>query len=705
MNLVSSPQARRCFAFAAIAYLAVSAWLLGSVALRPHRLLPYNSGINAAAAQIGHFDQSMVVSVITRNADTLLTEPWNLFGDGQCYPFPRSFTLGEHMFGEGLLMLVPWAITGDPILSYNALLVLTLWLPGLTMYAFSYHFTRSAPAAFVAGLLFVLAPPRIIDGGHPYLHADYWLPLALLFLHRLFVRGGFGNALAVGLFLGLEALETIYVLLACAMVVGVYGSYLVLRHPARLRQVIVPLAVAAVLSVACAWVVLSPYLETRDAWALLAGRATTLFPPDSYNPGKVYFPGVLALGLAVVAMVDRLRRPRLVDGEDPRWAMLLAGIVIVAASLLYFPIPFSSIIVPGPFLVLSKLVPGLDALRGLFAVAIGLWVPLAFLAGYGALVLVERLPHRVAIGVAALLSFAAIGERFLDGPTRWSFGSRLDLASWEARPRADDIALVRRVSEGPVVHVPMAAPEHDFTRLAMSQHLLLQSFAPQPVSSCYNSFDTPLDSQMYQLADALPDAKAGEALAAIGFDSVLSHTEAWWPPHRQRFHARFHLDPRNRRVVERIDESLGLEAFRLHGQAPVREDFGVLSSPADESPAEAAAGADAVEIVFANPGPDTYLHPKPWTPSDVVVQWYRDGEPLGPPQEMRAMLPIALGPGGTMRIEVPTRVPEALGSHRVTIARREEPDRVLASRDVQVRAPDPKAEQKGKPGGKLKRAS
>ena len=36
---------------------------------------------------------------------------------------------------------------------------------------------RGNTAAFVAGLLFCLAPERMTDTGHPFIHGDLWAPL------------------------------------------------------------------------------------------------------------------------------------------------------------------------------------------------------------------------------------------------------------------------------------------------------------------------------------------------------------------------------------------------------------------------------------------------------------------------------------------------------------------------------------------------
>src|SRR5690606_23384198 len=101
---------------------------------------------------------------------------------------PESHTLGEHMLGLGILAALPWALTHDPILSFNVALLLTLWIAGVAMYRLAWHFTGSVPAALVAGLLFEITPRRLADQTHPYIHGDLWTPLALLCLHRALAR-------------------------------------------------------------------------------------------------------------------------------------------------------------------------------------------------------------------------------------------------------------------------------------------------------------------------------------------------------------------------------------------------------------------------------------------------------------------------------------------------------------------------------------
>ena len=149
-----------CLVAAAIAYLAIALWSFRAVLPALAALLPENPHLEDAYRTLGRLDRAMVLWIVTGNADRILDRPAQLRAEGQCHPLPRAYTLGEHMLGESLLASVPLALTGDPIASYNVLLIASLWMAALAMFLCARHFTRSDPAAFVAGLLFCLEPAR-----------------------------------------------------------------------------------------------------------------------------------------------------------------------------------------------------------------------------------------------------------------------------------------------------------------------------------------------------------------------------------------------------------------------------------------------------------------------------------------------------------------------------------------------------------------
>lgn len=685
-----------CAALASLVYLGLALAVLAPALREPTRFLPYLAALDGEPdartprrklSYLDHRDQQMVVSVVTRNAATLTSRPAQLFGDGQCYPMPRGYTLGEHMIGAGILAAAPWALTHDPILSFNVALVLMLWIAGTTMYALARYFTGSAPAAFVAGLLFELTPRRVIAVSHPYVHGDYWTPLALLFLHRTFVRGGFANAVACSAFATLALCESLYPIVALGLLLAVYAPYLCVRHRDRLRRVAPQLALCAGWLLLVGWLIFGPYLETRATWEILAGRESTLARPSTYLPGRLGFPGFLTTALVLVAIVDRMRGARPVLGEDPRLAYLAGALLIIGVTIGRWSIPLLGVDVPSPLALARRFVPGLDAVRALPAIGIGAGLPIAFLAGYGALAVLERVrPRTMVVLLAATVAFV-LSSRFHPALARSAFGvPSLRLAAFDARPPEEDIELVRATS-GALLDVPFAW--QGARKLAMSDDLLRVSFSPRPTAACYNSFVSPVQRQIDVLAAGLPGRAAGDALAALGFGTVLLEKEQMLPRERARFFEGLRREPKRAQRLQRIGSTERLVAYRIESPTPVRRDFALLAagapSAAPDAPLRPADGAP-LEVVFVNGGSATFRHPDPIAPSDLVVRWARSsGEPVHE-ERARALLPIALAPGATMTIPFDGVRPPAPGRFVVTVARAGEPGQVLARQTVEVEA-------------------
>ncbi len=685
-----------CTVLATVAYLALALFILRPVLPAPGKLLPYPALLDWSStervnlARLDHRDQSMVVSVVIRNAAILTSEPWSLFsGYGQCYPMPRSYTLGEHMFGTSFLAALPYLLTRDPIASYNAALVLTLWIPALTMYALSYAFTRSAAAAFVAGLLFMLVPGRIVDPSHPYVHGDLWAPLVVLFLHRLFTVGRWSDALLFALFLSLEVFESLYPLLACSLIVLIYGSVLLVRHRAKLVALLPKIALASAIVLASAWLVLGPYLETRTTWGLLEGRTSVMLELRHYGWGSIYFPGAMILGLAALGVVDRLHRPRLVRGEDPRLPILVAGVVVLWASTSGIPIPFTNVLLPSPIVVLRPWVPGLGAVRALNAVGITANLAWAFLAGYGALWLTERRGRLATIALVALITFFSLAFIYHGRFAKPMYGTwSFKMAAWEASPPAADVELLRRVAQGAVLDVPFPEMSRP-SSVHLARHLLLNSYNPRATAACYNSFVSPVQDQIARLAAALPHRDASDALAALGFGTVVIDKERLDAATLQGFFDELrHLD--NWERLRPVGKTGRLLAYRVSTPTEARSDFSLLAHDGAASGETTAKAGQPVELelVFVNRGDVIFRHPDPIEPSDLVVTWRDEAGSVIEEARTRALLPMAIAPRASFPIEVEVRAPAKPGSYVASVARAAQPDLPLAARRVHVQPPD-----------------
>ena len=681
-----------CCALAAAVYLALALFVFAPALRAPSVLLPYLPMVDRSVkgqhlVQLDHYDEAMVVSVVAHNAATLVSRPWQLFGDAHCYPMPQGYTLGEHMFGLGLLAATPWAFTHDPIFSFNVALVLTLWIPGLTMYALSWHFTRNASAAFVAGLLFELAPRRLADPSHPFGHGDLYAPLALLFLHLLFSRGRWRDAVGLAVFTTLTLAESIYPLAAVAILVLVYLPYVVVRHRSRLRLVLPKLVASAAWILGAAWLVFGPYLHTRATWDLLGGRDPLLLTLGNYRPGRLEFPGFVLLALVLVGLLDRLRGARTVEHEDPRIAYFASAVLMVTVTIGAWWIPILNVYVASPLLLARQLLPGLDAIRSLQAIAIGASLPLAFVAGYGALVLVERGPRSLVFVVPAVVSALLLVNEFLPLLALQSFGvPSLAMSTFAARPPEEDIALVRNTAQGALLDLPFFAS--GVRRLAMADDLLRASYSPRPTAACYDSFVSPVQAQIEDLAVALPDRGAAEALHALGFGTVLLEKAQFMAADRKRIYDAVRQQPADQRRMEQIGSTQQLNSYRLTSPVPVEHDFAALAPEAGAEPAVqlTPSGGD-VDCSVRNASDATFRHPDPIAPSDLVVRWTDPSGAVALEQRTRALLPIAIGARSAGRFGLSLVPPAAAGDYTIGVARAGDPDALLCTRHVVVVAP------------------
>lgn len=671
-----------CSVLAAIAYLAIALWNFRAVLPEPATRLPENPHLSDAYTRLGRLDLTMVLWMVTGNAERLLSRPWALRAEGQCHPLPRAYTLGEHMLGESVLAAVPLLLSDDPIVSYNVLLVLTLWIPALAMYALALHFTRSPAAAFVAGLLFCLEPERIRDSGHPFVHGDLWGPLVLLFLHRTLARGGFGNALACALFLGLTLLESIYALLGVLTVATAYGAWSAFRHRQTVRRWLVPMLVAAVLVAGFAVVVLRPYLLTRATWDVLVRSGTMFMPLLSYAPGHAAFPGWALLGLVALGLADRVRRQRLEEGEDPRLALACAALLVIWCSVR--TVPIAGFEVPSPFLLLKQIVPGLDAVRALATVGRCAALAAAVIAAYGVLALVERTGARRAALIAGVVGAIVLAERFVPALSTASFGSPLDLAAYPARPPEDDIALLREHGRGALLHLPFAAGPA--RQLTSGGFLMLASFRPGPTAACYNSYPSPLHDQVAELAGALPHPEAIEALVALGFETLLVHTDRMRPERVAAFTARA-ADPRHGERMELRGRTPRLMVWRLRGLAPVGSDLAQLAAVAPAGAADVAGGAPELRLAFRNASERTWRHPEPIAPTPVEARWVDAAGRVAHAERTRMVLPLAIASGAAAHAPLRLTAAPPAGTYDLTIHPVTAPDVAIAWTRVRVAAP------------------
>jgi len=470
--------------------------------------------------------------LVARNARTLVRAPWRLFDTEHCAPGEKTMTLGVPMLTMGLLA-APVSFLGEPLLSYNAALVALVLCSALAMYLLATDWTGVPAAGIAAGLLFGFHDLRIGNLYHPAELDIAWTALALFFARRLFADGRWRDAVGLAVACSLQIAASFYPTLAAFFLAPPLALWLLLAHglrrvrPAQLAFVAGAVALAAAL-------VLGPYLEQRGEIPGHLHRELHYYAAwADYLPGHRFFPGWVLLGLAAVglALPRRLSFPAL--ARDPRWA-LVAGALLVAVvaggplgdTLLA---PFGAgPDTPVPYEILASFLPGLDTVRVVLRLAIGVVLASSLLAAAG-VAACWRCSGRFALPVAAALVALAGLEALVLGPAS---GERERTRVIEdIRPERGILAfyaaLEERGNRGPILELPYLASTSENT-LGEPERILASAWHHRRTSACFGSFPLPGSEKVAALADALPRPDAIRGLARLGFTTIVVHDPKGW---------------------------------------------------------------------------------------------------------------------------------------------------------------------------------
>lgn len=668
-------------ALAAAVFLGCALWAMRAILPAPATTFPVPISLPRAWRQIVQADQKLSAANITWNAHRMLTDWRSLYDPGQCYPASDAATLGPHQLGEGLIGVPLWALTGDPVLTYNSVAVLVLWLPALAMYALVYTLTGSAAGAFVAGLLFGIHPTRITDVIHPDVHGNYWAALALLFASRLLTSARWRDAAWLLLFLALQVLGSLYQLLGFVIIGGTYGLFALTRTFRRLPALAPKLAAVALGTGMMAWLVFGPYLRTRAAWGILAGRQTLLHNVADFGLTGAAYPGSVLVMLAVVGLVDRWwRGPRERVAHDPRAALLVASALLVWASVWNVRIPVVGVEIPSLFMLAGRVLPGFDAIRAGVVIGFGVVLTGAVLAGYGVAALTERRSVMGSAVVTSVLAIAIFVEIFGARANAYSFGRSVDMRGYDVRPQDALIALYRTSAAGAVLDLP-----YDFRTgpsfVEMADGTFMSAFHLHPAGACYNSFKLPLHEDVQRLAEQLgTGTRITDSLHALGFETVVIND--YRRPGKGAVVKPAMATP----GLELLGRAAGRSAFRVESAAPVTTSFDVLERSDPGPPLSASPPEAALALTFRNHSAATFRHPDPIVPAKVRIRWQRDGAVVRE-DDTTLLLPIALAANDELARVLTVPVPPAAGEYDVTLVRRDAPEMVLARHTVLVTAP------------------
>ena len=508
---------------AAIALALGDLWGEDPRAAVPLGRIPAGLGLEGVARA----DASFEAWLVDRHARTLVSEPWRLFATEHCAPGERTLTLGVPMITMGLLA-VPAGFLGEPILSYNAAILAVLLASALSMYLLATDWTGVPAAGIATGLLFALHPLRIDFLMHPAEGDIAWTALALFFARRLLASGRWRDAVGLALACSLQIAASFYPTLAATLLAPPLAFWLLRCHGLRRVQP-AQLAFVGVAVLLAAAAVLGPYLGARSSAPGHLQRGVHFYAHWAlYLPGQPYFPGWLLLGLAALGLALPRRLGFAALAADPRVALCAGAflVALVAGGSLGETVlsPFSGDFeTPVPYELLSSWLPGLDTVRVVTRLVVGVMLVLALLAAAGVAACV-RLSGR--FGLPAAVALAAVAA--VDALVVPRLGSpRITLA--DIRPKPAILEFFARLeaegSRGPMLELPYEGVQ---AALFAPERILVGGWHHRRTSACFGSYALPEHEKIGALAAALPRPDAVRELAGLGFTTIVVHEPKSW---------------------------------------------------------------------------------------------------------------------------------------------------------------------------------
>lgn len=278
------PRWRRCARVAAIAVLYVVACRVMLAPICNFRHL-------ATASYEG--DARGLIWVLAWDNHVLLDRVPSLFDANNFYPARNALAYGEHLFGISLFTLPVYALTRNPVLSYNLVWLLSYLLAAASAHLVAWRHTRDHLAATVAGLAFAFCFFRMHHGhGHLNIIWAFWIPVSLVVLEWWIERPTWSRLGAFVAVIVLQALGSWYQGVMIVVADALFLAWLLVAERARppLAPLMLQGAAGAVVALAIVWPFASHYFSLAsgpaDAAAGAADIAGFLVPPENTFIGQ-----------------------------------------------------------------------------------------------------------------------------------------------------------------------------------------------------------------------------------------------------------------------------------------------------------------------------------------------------------------------------------------------------------------------------------
>ena len=350
-------------------------------------------------ASLGRFDNGdarLNAWAVSWVAHQVVHDPLRLFDANTFYPLAKTLAFSEHLFVPGLMTLPLLLVTNDLVLSYNLVLLASIFLSALGMYLLTFSLTGGRVAGILAGLFFSFAAFRFNRLPHLQMQLYAFLPLALLGLHKFLETGKRNWAWWSAAFFVLQVLSGTYLAAMAAVAILIAVSTLVVgsgRSRTELKSLVLAFAVAAL----CIYPFARPYLWVNQHLGIewdLAGIESLSATPESYLAASSHlyrpltdnwveqdrrrdflFPGLTLPALALLGLIVLVTRRR--ETERPR-TTAVCYVLILSAGVVLSLGPQTPV-----YSFLHEHIVFFRGLRALSRFALLPLLSLSLLAGYG----------------------------------------------------------------------------------------------------------------------------------------------------------------------------------------------------------------------------------------------------------------------------------------------------------------------------------
>ena len=504
----------------------------------PSSMLPDDAHPKRRVKPVIEADYRLAVWAVGRNAYALLHEPMRLFQAEPCHPTRNALALHHPVIAPAIVAAPAHALTGDPVVAFNAAVLLKIAIGFAAMVLLVANWTRSPPAGIVAGLLYGFHAIQIEHPYHLFTSDNAWMLFGLYFARRLFERGRWIDAVGVAVSCLLQMGASFYPFFAAAVTAVPLLGWLVWHYGVKNVPLSRTLLVLGIVG-AGALLLFVPYLGHEGGE--LSGRSRVFYAPwSTFLPGGSNFAGWLGALLAVAAFALGRRRALAGISGDPRAALVVAALLAAAfatggnyhARVMVLAggesPPFA---LPNPFAALAQVIPGLQSVRlpGEFALAVREIA--CILAGFGAAALFRWVPARWATFAAALVIFAVFAETLR--PPFFGLAPAPPFGALRIRPSDASLAffdaLEQKGNRGPLLELPVDRKNRAYTFRHAPMQQLLTAYHHRRTSGCYVSFIPQQVRGLASISEGLPEPEALDRALELGFTTIVIHHDERLP--------------------------------------------------------------------------------------------------------------------------------------------------------------------------------